>query len=406
MSLPDSLERAASALANDAEDIRPANGDPNQLLSLLDATAQCRVLNWLLTNEPESGEELAVAWAEAPEGTQPLLELKAADLPKAGRKALRRALHRLRSRGIEVATNAGRKPVVARLPSIEDSFEMAFVSSLDPRGSRIVYLVEPNPTGGARLFEVLLDDLRGVVDFELYAAGRSKVREFIKRLRSRQGWSVVEADPAAVRAMVARADARQPADRPSPRSFLEWRLHLARDVADRTPGEALADTSPGDAQSQPAALKRVGELVLTGELGPWPPPTSRLEELGERVREQTESKLIVSGNATAERLDQAVAHAAGELFVGDFAEVTAIRFQESAYVFSKRDRAEDAAACVSAALAFRETPAKENPVARALLEKCLGSFLASLRDKDKDKDKSQDGEGDGEGGEPPLIVEP
>ena len=51
MSLPDSLERAASALANDADDIRPANGDPNQLLSLLDATAQCRVLNWLLTNE-------------------------------------------------------------------------------------------------------------------------------------------------------------------------------------------------------------------------------------------------------------------------------------------------------------------------------------------------------------------
>ena len=76
------------------------------------------------------------------------------------------------------------------------------------------------------------------------------------------------------------------------------------------------------------------------------------------------------------------------------------------FVFEKRVDAstDDAAACVTAALAFRETPAKENSVARALLEKCLGSFLASLREKDKDK--SQDGEGDGEGGEPALIVEP
>ena len=37
--LPEALERAAAALPGDADEIRPANGDPFALLSLLDAGA-------------------------------------------------------------------------------------------------------------------------------------------------------------------------------------------------------------------------------------------------------------------------------------------------------------------------------------------------------------------------------
>ena len=396
MSLADTLERAASALAADADDIRPANGDPIQLLSLLEPAAQNRVLTWLLANEPSSGEELAVAWAEEEGGAEPLLEIVSSELPKAGRKGLRRALHRLRSRGIEVDSHAGREPVVARLPAIEESFEMGFVSSLDPRGTRLAYVVESNPTGGARLFEVLIDEVRGVVDFEIYAAGRSKVREFVKKLRSRQGLSVVEAAPAAVRALIARADALQPADRPSPRAFVEWRVHLARDAAEHTPGTELAQASVGE--PEPAALTRAAELIRANELGPWPPESARLQELSEKIREQVESKLIVSGARGAERLDAAVAAACGELFEGDFAEATARRFEESAFVFAESKRGEDAEVCLATARAFRATPIADNPVARALMEQCLGSFLTSLSDKQE--------EGDGEGEDESLIVEP
>ena len=101
--LPEALERAASALPADADAIRPANGDPARLLELLDAEAAARVLRWLLTNEPADGAELAGAWAEDPEaGLAALLRVTEERLPKAGRKALRRAHHRLRSRGVEL----------------------------------------------------------------------------------------------------------------------------------------------------------------------------------------------------------------------------------------------------------------------------------------------------------------
>ena len=50
--LPEALERAAAARPGDEDEIRPANGDPFALLSLLDAEASQRVLEWLLANEP------------------------------------------------------------------------------------------------------------------------------------------------------------------------------------------------------------------------------------------------------------------------------------------------------------------------------------------------------------------
>ena len=93
-----------------------------------------------------------------------------------------------------------------------------------------------------------------------------------------------------------------------------------------------------------------------------------------------------------------------ELFQDDFAETTANRFEESAYVLSKSDRGDDAQACAAAARAFRDSPVAENPVAKALLEESLGSFLESLRSKDRDKEK--DGDGDGDGDEESLIVKP
>src|SRR5262245_64085686 len=94
--LPEALERAASALPSDADAIRPANGDPGALLRALDAEAAARVLGWLLEFEPEAGSELAGAWDEEPDAASgPLLHVRSDALPKAGRKALSRALHRL-----------------------------------------------------------------------------------------------------------------------------------------------------------------------------------------------------------------------------------------------------------------------------------------------------------------------
>ena len=103
--LPEALERAATALPADSDGIRPANGDPRQLHRGLRPEAATRVLQWLLENEPIDGGCLANAWAEQPDlDPTPLLQVDEGRVSKVAKKALRRARHRLRSRGVAVST--------------------------------------------------------------------------------------------------------------------------------------------------------------------------------------------------------------------------------------------------------------------------------------------------------------
>jgi len=369
MSLADLLEGAASALPGDADSIRPANGDPYQLFSLLDAAGRSRVLAWLLANEPEGGLELALAWLDVEGGAEVVTAVDEDALPKAGRKALRKAVHRLRSRGVALPERDKSERVVARLPDIADDFEEAFASALDPRGSRLVYLVASIPGGGARLFEVLLDERRGIVDFQVYSAGRSRIRRFLKEAVSRTRFPAVPVSPESLRALVARVAARHPADRALPPSFAEWRSKVA--VPGATPGDAVVEALPLAAgEAGDAALALAAELVKKGSVGPWGPSPSALSQLvGDRVEE------LAAGEAGSEDWGDL----AERVFGADPPGLQAGRFRESAYVLWKLEREDDARACLAAADAFESRALADNPAARAMAEVLLSPALEATR---------------------------
>ena len=367
MSLADALERAASALPEDAESIRPANGDPVQLLTQLGPEPAVRVLSWLLTNEAGAGAELALAWADEDEGADVLGRLDEQAMPKPARKAIRRALHRLRSRGRDVPERSEAEPVVARLPEIEDDLEAGYLSAIDPRGTRVVYLVEPNPSGGARMFEILLDDYRGVVDFEVYSSGRSRIRAFLKQMVARTAFPAVPAPVEALRALVAEIADSHPGDRALPAGFLEHRSRVC--AAGRTPG-AIALQELGEVHES-EALARAAELVKKGSLGPWGPRPEELAKLAEGSLEREAEREPGSENWS---------QVAEEIFVGErTVAVTARRLRESAYVFWKLEREDDARACLAAAGCFGESGELGNPVAAAIAEALLTPAMTGLR---------------------------
>jgi hypothetical protein len=280
---------------------------------------------------------------------------------------------------------------------VEEALDEAVLTPLDPRGTRAAYLVASNPAGGARLFEVLLDESQGVLDFRVYTTARGKVRRFLKAFGQGGRLAAVPAPPAAVRALVARIAAGHPADRSLPRAFSEWRGQIAAGgEGAKTPGE-LAREALGAEQGREAAaqrgeaerrrapaepgaapLRRVAEQVRAGELGPWPPAPEVLKPLVEQLGEIARSQIIVSGAQRRQQADRTLEQALPAIFTGRFGEDTALRFEETAYVLWQRGEEADARACLAAARAFRQGGAGENPVARALIEAVLAPVLAQL----------------------------
>lgn len=380
MSLADALEAAAAALPAHEDAIRPANGDPERVLAALDAPGAVAVLRWLLEERPDEGEELATAWAEQEAGVAALASIEESSLAKAGRKALRRVQHRLRSRGVAVGA-APTAPKIAMLPKLEDTLDAALLSPPDPSGAQLVVLIEPAPSGGARIFQGAVDLERGILDFRVVQANRSQARQLVRDLAASDRLGAVAVSRDALAALLAKAAAAQPADRALPAGFGEWRSRIARPAeGTATPGE-LARAALA-AEPTPSVLREMAESVAGGAVGPWPPEFGVLRELAEKVRGTAKSQLLVDDQQRRAQVESVLSDASETVYGGARGEQTAARFEETAHACWKRGKEDEARRCLATARAFREQSPRDNPVARALLERALGPLLAALEQQD------------------------
>ncbi|MBW2315002.1 MAG: hypothetical protein JRH10_12485 [Deltaproteobacteria bacterium] len=380
MSLADALDRAADALPDLAEVIRPANGDAARVLEALDGEKAASVLAWMLAEAPDDAGELAAEWAGEEAGFAALSSIDEASLPKPGRKALRRVRHRLRSQGI-VLPEAPAAPKVATLPEVEPDVEGAFVSPLDPGGSRAIVIVQANPSGGARIFELVANDWLGIQSCDVFKASRGKAKRFLREATQVGSGAGVMIEVDAARVMVARAAERQPKDRALPRSFSEWRSQIAAAPEGVSlPGDEAAAAFPEtDAEDRARLL----EMIEQNQIGPWPPLEEPLKETVDRLNEARDAKVVVAGG-TQGRFEEILEDAAEAAYDEAFSACTAARFEESAYLFWKLSREPEARACLAGARSFREGEARSNPVARAL----LGRLLAPLM-QEKEEEESE-----------------
>lgn len=379
MSLPEALERAAAALPDQADLIRPANGDPFQLLATLDSKGSRKLLAWLLSNEPEAGEEVLLDWCEDDRGVEHVQLLDAGQLPKAGKKLLRKALHRMRTSGLEVSAPEVAKQVVSRLSDVDDDITGCYMTPVDPRGTVLLFLVEANPSGGARLFQIQLDERRGVIEFDVHTVGRSKTRKFLRKLTDGSGTGTagaIKVDPAVARQEICRIAAIHPGDRPFPRAFSEWRRKLEAGAGDETLGEltrrALGEPGADDTAERD---ERIAARIRAKELGPWPPDAGRLTDVSTELGTAIDSVVTQQGEARSAALEASLVSATAALFLGDHATHIASRFEVSAYVAWQAERETDARDYLSVAKAFRSGELAESRVARAMTEVFTDSVL-------------------------------
>jgi len=306
-------------------------------------------------------------------------------LPKAARKGLRRLRHRLRSRGVSLSEPTP-EARVARLPGGgEEALDVALISPFDPTGARIVSLVDAPPGGGARLFQVITDARRGILECRIYTTTRGKARRFARDLAARDQYAGTEVPPEAARAWVSRCVARQPADRPLPRPFVECRSQLVGEG--QTPGE-LARAALGAADSPRVAV----ELVRSGQVGPWIPASDALRETAEKLQELAKGQIILSEGSRREQVEEILGDAIDSVFDEEESARVAEWLEETAYLLWKKERDDDARACLAAAA--------DPEVRRALLEVALAPVLASVAQSDGD------GNGEGEREGPSLVVTP
>ena len=320
-----------------------------------------------------------------------LLELLSNTKDKSVTKVIRRALARIRQGGVKVAVPSEGKAV---FKPPERARPEAFVTGIDGEGARLVFLVQPRLPHGVHLFEALISDERGLVQFRAFETQRRGVEKYLESIGARSQLLLTATTPSHARFLLrealecnVRSGTRVPAGASE--------LRPSWDAGDEVPAPLMASSPDAGEEDPKADLTSTPRLIEHEGLQGWYVDPDLVRPAIEELREAATSKIVLNSLQKQERLASVVRKATDEIFgdarPGSMRARYARRLTEMAYLLTAR--AEHGAAQEARAAAAHLTDASSrpslNPLAYALVEKTV-SILVRAEEEREEKQKTPD----------------
>jgi hypothetical protein len=333
--------------------------------------------------DPAWHDHLLAALAKlAHPATPPLLAALFGQDPERGRrKALKRALHLLRTQGVPVADDVlprearpaapGAAPVVAR------------VSPVLGNGERYAVLEGSRQALGATMVVVRLSDTAGLLELHALEANRAQREELWQHFREQGLADWAEAPVAYVGSLLEAAYALNPAapaaaDYGGLRSRL-WQLWGNPEAA----SDPEAEVPPLREPEVAAALERARELAQHPLFHTWLPGPEEVTPWVEKIKEAEASPLILAEHQQRARLEGILLEAARTLYPPESRVLWHRRLVHQAYFFRLRHLPGEARVVRAAAQDLASRAASplmgDNPLLLALVQFAVGLALEYQR---------------------------
>ena len=246
----------------------------------------------------------------------------AADRERA--KDAKRALHRLKSRGLEVKEGTDPQQDVAFTMALESSAAdraQAYITSVDGQGSRLLWVLWPSTSGGNRLLQAVVEEGGGLAKADLIAVSRNEFRAHLERLRSNPALLVgrIEVQDAARElASAAHRSTAQGAELPA--AYEEWvKMAASSGVsidADAVDGPApiYEHISVAEVDGRGDLIDAAIELLREPYFSSWAITGEAVDRAVEEIREAEKSTLMIDEEQRQTRMQDALRGAVGESF--------------------------------------------------------------------------------------------
>jgi hypothetical protein len=279
------------------------------------------------------------------------------------RRAAKRALYRLAQRGVTPsAAREPPRPLAARGPVRP---QRAWLSGIDGRGSRAVWIVFEDDWGALRLCSLILNDTAGILEVAGGDIAKKRLARELAGLRASQKLPWVQTEPARALGLVAEALALHRASGTAPpAAFERWRPLFA---------SAEPPPPPAPGESDPALVEQTAALLELPELAGWFVEPEAVQADAVDQLQARESRLVVSDQVRAER-EAAIVTRVAERELGPLARrLWARRLMEMAYVFAAAGRETHArlAEAAAAGLLDENQDVARHPFARGLAAHAL-----------------------------------
>jgi hypothetical protein len=299
---------------------------------------------------------------------------------KGALKAIKRALYRLRQKG--VAWEKRISPEKPILRPAQPGAPQGYVGAMDSSGSRVIVIVRPLHRGGARVYFSIVSDLEGIQRLEITDLTKKDLKEFVGASLASAEFPVVEA-PGGYCALLLReaAEHSRKNGKPLPQRYGDVEGGLS-DVQWDGPVPLIYQHIQEEAvKDKPRLLKESGGLHRIAPFSLWLLPSEAVRKYAEAIKEAEASHLVLTPQQKDARLNSLYREALEELFPEAQRLLWKRRLEEMAYILWKMRKGREASMAVSAAVDLKAPfgAIEPNPFVWNLLLKSLYALLESER---------------------------
>jgi hypothetical protein len=300
----------------------------------------------------------------------------------APRREIRRALFRLRQRGIETPTSVKPAPTAV---STERSTEVglsALLSPSDADGARIAWLIKSRAGGGLRRLWGLVSDSAGLLAAKLETLSRKEFRADRAEVERRAGTRLIDADWRLVDFILCDAYRRTPeASRAQIGDFFGARTEL---VAASPPTELKHPVY--DELAAQAALEPSVELMKEPEIASFKLPEPIIKPYADEAAGLQQSVIVLNRMQQEERINTIVERAITELLTGENAYKLRRHLEDTGYYFAHSGKPTQGGWAVAAATKMRDgVDLRRISFFQILMRAQMGALLAEQEEHQKEE---------------------
>ena len=328
----------------------------------------------LVDEAGERAADLVGAWV-ACKNAAAVAEVAADDgAPTAARKAARRGVNVLKSRGIAIPE----RPREQRSAVPSAATCEAWFRPPDAAGTSAFTLGARGAGGRYRLVDVILKDGAGLVSVAGMDISRTGLRETFEGIEQRFGHAPAAVPIAWARARIAAARAENSVHGTPMPLGLEKHGDLLGSAEAKAPPHP-ADEAGLALPARDVALARSGTLHAEPELRGWLPEPFAMQELLREIEEQKDAFRGAERAATEAKVGAIIERATDAYFSAEVREKTALRMKDAAISLMARGetaRAADLIVAARAAALADDLPPHAIPFLRGFFEKAFGLLAA------------------------------
>ena len=299
------------------------------------------------------------------------------------RKAIKRSLYRMKSRGIPVEEAiAEKKESILRPLKVEPS--KGFGNGYDISWNRFLILTLSRPKRGFMVFHGLVNDQEGLINFYGGEISRKELRNFFDEVQKASPTPVVEMEASYVGLLFTRAyQTTQMKGRTPPSDYVRFKSEVERIKKEYERPLVYSYFEIENIEEDERLLRRGGELLKADLFASWVIGEEEIRPYADEVWEAEESRLFLNPSQKEARLQEIYLRALSKLFPDEKRSLYQWRMEEMAYLLFKLGREEEAKISLSVALDLKKPSNlfQPNPFLYQLVIKSIYTSLQEAYEK-------------------------